>query len=542
MNLLIVEDQDAVREVIVETVRDFDGDMCLGQASSLAEARVLFNTGEWDGIVTDYNLGDGKSIEMIEELRNQGSRIPIIMVSGFLSPGRMRKAESLGVNHILSKPFNPAELQDCLRQAFVVSEHDTLSSRRQRAEEDDMIRFSSHETLLPKLFDMDRNQSLMFRIINDLPRHQDVARICGCALGIAMDIVHADRGFVSLFDRSANRLIQIAHQCNEESNEFEVAPDSCSLAETPFSSLLLWNEEFIEGGRSAVRKRDHGSEALPDQQRYTCWTDITADSFMAVPLRLQGVSMGVLCVMDSMGENEVIPQDRNLLGMLMNQLDTLLDNRAVHASLAASMKETLIGLVRSLEARDRYTKDHSMRVGDLSVSFARSLGLDGEHVELIRTGGLLHDIGKCGVPDAVLLKPGRYTEHEFAVMKAHPGIGDSILKHMDPLVRERQMVRHHHERMDGHGYPDRLKGEDIPFEARIVCVADAIDAMTTHRVYRMAKPLSFCLEQLKCNSGTQFDTGVVEVAIDAIEKGYVKTQAQSDGGDMGLMPLSAKAA
>lgn len=113
-------------------------------------------------------------------------------------------------------------------------------------------------------------------------------------------------------------------------------------------------------------------------------------------------------------------------------------------------------------------------------------------------------------------------------MKAHPAIGDAILKNLDGLGRERQMVRHHHERMDGFGYPDRLKGEEIPLEARIVCVADAIDAMTSHRVYRLAQPLSFCLEQLRKGSGTQFDSRVVEVAIEAIEEGLIETQATQE--------------
>ncbi|MDQ6995367.1 MAG: HD-GYP domain-containing protein, partial [Mariprofundaceae bacterium] len=169
----------------------------------------------------------------------------------------------------------------------------------------------------------------------------------------------------------------------------------------------------------------------------------------------------------------------------------------------------------------------SMRVGHLSMVFAQELGLDEETIQIIRTGGRLHDIGKVGIADSVLLKPEHYTEQEFAKMKAHPSIGDNILKNMDSLVRECLIVRHHHERMDGRGYPDGLVGEDISFEARIVCVADAIDAMTSHRVYRMAKPLSFSLEQLRMNSGTQFDPQVVEVAVSVIEQGLVHTQADS---------------
>ena len=271
-----------------------------------------------------------------------------------------------------------------------------------------------------------------------------------------------------------------------------------------------------------------------------CWPGLDENRFVAVPVRLQGVAMGVLCLMQAGCDIPLKSEIRQMLGLLVKKLDTLLDNRAVHAALAANMRDTLIALVRSLEARDRYTRDHSARVGALAARFAIDLGLDQDHVDLIRTGGLLHDIGKCGIPDAVLLKPGRYTDQEFAIMKAHPAIGDNILSNMDTMVRERLVLRHHHERYDGFGYPDKLAGEQIPFDARIVCVADAIDAMTTHRVYRMARPLSFCLEQLKNNSGTQFDPVVVEVAMAAIERGVVRTQAEEkDSRKDGVMPLSA---
>ena len=231
-----------------------------------------------------------------------------------------------------------------------------------------------------------------------------------------------------------------------------------------------------------------------------------------------------------------------MLGLLVKKLDTLLDNRAVHAALADSMNQTLIALVRSLEARDRYTKDHSSRVSQLSVLFAQTLGLDDESIQLIRTGGLLHDIGKVGIADSVLLKPGRYTDQEYAIMKAHPAIGDAILMNMYTLARERLIVRHHHERWDGKGYPDKIGGAEIPLEARIVCVADAIDAMTTHRVYRQAKPLSFCAEQLEFASGTQFDPQIVAVALEAIQRGDIDTQAKSNNCDEGVLPIQASLA
>jgi len=373
MNILIAEDQDTVREVMAETIRAMEPDAHLEQAASLAEARDKIASRHWDGVVTDDNLGDGRSLDLIEELSRRGVLPPVVLVSGYLSPSRMEKARKLGVAHILPKPFDPETLQACLRDVLGESGNDDAASATgdTAGTERGGLR---HGTLLPRVLDLGRTQGLMFRIVNDLGRHHDVERICASALGIAMDIVHADRGFVCLFDRAANRLIRIAHCDNEGCGKMKEAPDACALSDTPFSPLLLWGEEYLEGA--------------PCEGGHACWPRVTANDFLAIQLRLQGVAMGVLCVMGRMdAEAGVAEQDRNLLAMLMNQLDTLLDNRAVHASLAVSMKETLIALVRSLEARDRYTKDHSLRVGDMSALFARRLGLDDEHVELISLRG-----------------------------------------------------------------------------------------------------------------------------------------------------------
>jgi len=527
-HLLVIEDQLAVREVIVDTINDIDKPLNIVEAASLAEAQELFNSRHWDAIITDCNLGDGRGLDFIAGIRERGSQIPVIMVSGFLSPTRIQRAEELGIQHVLAKPFKPVELEASVK-ALLGDEADDAPKSAVQCCEAHENNCSSDGKLLPKLFDMDRNKSLLFRIINELPHKHEIADLCRSALSIALDIARADRGFTCLYDRGKRRLVMAAKQSGPNNNQLEIAPPTCALDDTPFAELLQANLKSVE-------------MASEPGKMHVCWPQVDAENFMAWPMRLQETAMGVLCLMDRHADEQHISQDdRHLLGMLIRQLDTLLDNRAVHAALSDSAMETLIVLVHSLEARDRYTRDHSERVGKLAVLLADGLGLAADEVSLIHTGGRLHDIGKAGIPDAVLLKPGRYTDREFAVMKAHPGIGDAILRHMDTLVYERQVVRHHHERIDGNGYPDRLKGDHIPFAARIVCVADAIDAMTSHRVYRMAQPMSFCMEQLKRNSGTQFDADVVEVALSVIDKGYVTTQASPQEESHGEMPLSVAA-
>ncbi|MDX8384230.1 MAG: HD domain-containing protein [Ghiorsea sp.] len=513
LDVLVLEDQPAVREIISEVVEDLNVPMRIGQACSLKEAREMLTSQSWDGLVTDLSLGDGQSLDLIADLHAECVDVPpVILVSGFLSSSRLRQAKALNIEYVLAKPFNPEALLDCMRKALTIPETPQTTTPRKKAD--------PANRLLPEMFEMDRKLGLMFRMFDEMPKQRDVSSVCQSALNLGMEMIHAQGGYLALFERNQSKLVRVA-TAGLDSDQAETI---CSVHDTPFTSLIHSTEECVESLTSA-------STPAP------CWPNIESDNYVGIPVYLQGIPMGVLCLTNRLDTKPLQDENRQMLGLLVKKLDTLLDNRAVHAALAESMNETLIALVRSLEARDRYTKDHSSRVSALSVQFAQALGLDDDHIQLIKTGGLLHDIGKVGVADSVLLKPGRYTDQEYAIMKAHPSIGDSILKNMDTLVRERLIVRHHHERWDGKGYPDKIGSTEIPFEARIVCVADAIDAMTTHRVYRMAKSLSFCLEQLEFASGSQFDPQVVEIAIASIKEGLVHTQAKhGDDGGEGVMP------
>jgi putative nucleotidyltransferase with HDIG domain len=166
-------------------------------------------------------------------------------------------------------------------------------------------------------------------------------------------------------------------------------------------------------------------------------------------------------------------------------------------------------LAAALDARDPYTAGHSDRVSVLSVAIARALGLPDDDIEVIRLGALLHDIGKIGVPDAVLLKPGSLTAVEFDIIKQHPTAGARILRSVPFLVPHIPIVELHHERPDGRGYPHGLRGEDIPMAARIVHVADAYDAITSKRAYRGARSSGEALQELWRFAGTQFHAEVV---------------------------------
>jgi putative two-component system response regulator len=188
--------------------------------------------------------------------------------------------------------------------------------------------------------------------------------------------------------------------------------------------------------------------------------------------------------------------------------------REENLRLRADQRRAYVGIVATLieavEAKDRFNKGHSRRVAELSVRFARHLALPGRELDLLETGAKLHDIGKIGVPEEILNKPGKLTDEEFDVIKAHPVIGEQILRPLEFLAEARPIVRHHHERWDGSGYPDGLKGAEIPRPAAILSICDAYDALTSDRPYRPGLPSAEALAILGKGAGTQWHPDLVQ--------------------------------
>jgi putative nucleotidyltransferase with HDIG domain len=174
-------------------------------------------------------------------------------------------------------------------------------------------------------------------------------------------------------------------------------------------------------------------------------------------------------------------------------------------------------LARAVDAKDSYTRSHCQTVSELTALIATELGFTGDRLARMRLAGLLHDVGKIGVPDQILNKRGALTEDEYRVMQGHSVLGFEIVQAAG-LCDEAEWVRHHHERVDGGGYPDGLAGEAIPLESRIILVADAYEAMTSDRPYRTAPGQAFAVEELQRGAGTQFDTRVVEALCRVLDR------------------------
>ncbi|HVT80815.1 MAG TPA: HD domain-containing phosphohydrolase [Phycisphaerae bacterium] len=250
--------------------------------------------------------------------------------------------------------------------------------------------------------------------------------------------------------------------------------------------------------------------------------------FACVPLEREHRPLGILIAIDKQDATELNAIDLTLLNNVGNQSSIFLENAALYSDMQDLFMGVLHALTRSIDAKDAYTRGHSQRVAELSRELARKIGLPEEQCERIYLSGLLHDVGKIGVPEAVLTKPGKLTDEEFTLIKKHPEIGAQILGNIRQLQDIIPGVLYHHERWDGRGYPHMLAGDKIPLLGRIICVADSFDAMTSTRTYRAARSLEAVLKEIERCAGSQFDPALARVFVTLDFGPYMKSVAEQE--------------
>ena len=245
------------------------------------------------------------------------------------------------------------------------------------------------------------------------------------------------------------------------------------------------------------------------------YSDILMDRYPIVFLTVAGLVFIAMVQYHKLALRDMAYTDR-LNEEVERQTRTARERADQLEAMSGEMVQTL---ALSIDAKDRYTNGHSFRVSRYALALGRRLGLSEEELTVLEREALLHDIGKIGIPDAVLNKPGWLTPEEFAVVQRHAGIGGHILERSQSMQSAAAVARHHHERWDGDGYPSGLAGEDIPFHARIVAVADAYDAMRSDRVYRKGMDPEKIRRELERGRGSQFDPALAEAMLTLADDG-----------------------
>ncbi len=249
-------------------------------------------------------------------------------------------------------------------------------------------------------------------------------------------------------------------------------------------------------------------------------TGFVTRSILAVPLVSGRKIVGVIEVLNKVDGSGFNEQDSAVLMALASTAAIAISNARLHQEVLDGYKSTVKALAAAIDAKDPYTRGHSQRVMEYAMLSATSLSFSPEELQAVEFGGLLHDVGKIGIDESILRKSGSLTYEEWAIMHNHPSIGANIIGEVSFLETARDIVLHHHERYDGDGYPEGLKGEGIPLGARLLAVADAFDTMTTSRSYRAARSADDALSDLAKGAGIQF----CPVAVKAFVSGFKEHQ------------------
>jgi len=348
--------------------------------------------------------------------------------------------------------------------------------------------------------------SKLGRILNSTLDHQEVRRR---AMEAATQLVKAEVGSLLLIDEEKKQLY------------FEVALGD---KEEAVKTMTLGLGEGIAGW---VAK--NGSPLIVntpenDSRFYRGVDERTAfktRNIMCVPVTVKDRVIGVLEAINKKRGEKFDREDLSLFVSLADQVAIALDNARLYEELEEMFFQTAESLADAIEKRDPYTGGHTRRVTSYSLAIARHLQLKSSEKRCLKIAAVLHDVGKIGIEDHILRKPEALSSEEYKTIKQHANMGAEILEHIHQLKDIIPGVKYHHEQMNGSGYPDGLRGEEMPIIAKIVAVADTYDAMTTDRPYRKARSRTEALEELRRCSGVQFDRQVVEAFAKAYELGEI---------------------
>ena len=333
---------------------------------------------------------------------------------------------------------------------------------------------------------------------------RDLKKLFARVMDQIFSLMAAHNGVILLKDEKTGELL--TEYVKSESGDAEVV-----ISSTIVNRAATQNEAIITLNAADDARFESGMSIITQN----------ISSAMCTPLTHLDETLGVLYV-DTRGTTHAFDDsDRQLLVALAGGAAIAIKNAQYVTILERAYQDTLIVLANAIEMRDHYTVGHTWRVTNFAVQMAAKLGWNDEQIKLTQRGGVLHDVGKIAVDNAILSKPGRLTDEEYEKMKVHPERGARMLQDVDFLKRIIPFCLYHHERYDGQGYPYGLKGEDIPVEGRLIAVADTFDAMTSNRPYRKGLTPDAAIAEIEKGKGTQFDPVCADALVACYREGKV---------------------
>lgn len=473
--ILVVDDEVSICEILTSFLKK--NGYSVFYALNGEQAITIIKQHDIDLVLTDIKMPGMTGVDLLKLIKGYNAFLPVIMTTGFPTLDSAIEALKLGAFDYLTKPFHLEEIIEKITRAL----------QTRQLQEDNLL-FSK----LVSLHEITKNLSSTHSV-QDLNRR---------FLDYAVKISHSNGGAL-FFVNSCSRL-HIALTSVQPFDErfwdqpiFSAASQWCVTRGEPL---------VVEQG---VHHLPQGIPPLP----------AGIQSYIIFPLKIPQRVMGVLCLVRIQGETSYSNVDLEIINVLASQASISIENTRLYKNIRDNYLKTISSFAMAVEAKDKYTHGHSENVMKYTMILARHLKLSKKEIEQIKYAGLLHDIGKIGVDEAILNKPGKLTNEEFEQIKKHPVIGAHIISNVPFFKSLVPLIRHHHEFYDGTGYPDELVGNQIPFGAQILSVADAFEAMTSNRPYRKAMPYEKAFSILIEEKNKQFSSIVVDAFIDALKVG-----------------------
>jgi putative nucleotidyltransferase with HDIG domain len=377
------------------------------------------------------------------------------------------------------------------------------------------------KTLLKQKFDelaqvnLELGQKVtMLKAINNATRAivsvADTQKVLAQTMTPIVEVFGFDRALIMLVDEKGENL-EFRYGVGESPMAMDKLRSYC-IPLTREQNLMI----RVLKRKRPVLIRDVKSSGLNPANRILA--DFQPSSFIVCPLIAENETIGILGA-DRKGDgNPLTPSDAELLSIFANNIAVAFMRARLDEEVKSSYVSSVRALVKAIEEKDTYTRGHSVRVAWMVVEIAKALGLPESEIEYLSFGSILHDVGKIGIPESIVKSPKTLSEAEFRIIKKHPLKGVEILQPISFIKNHMYLIRNHHERWDGKGYPDGLAGNDIPLGAQIVAIADAYDAMTSSRHYRKGMPPREAAREIRKNTGTQFSTQVSEAFLKVFEE------------------------
>lgn len=472
--LLIVDDEDYICSIVTEAL-SANTDYEVISYTDPKKAMIYLEKNQVDLVLTDLIMGDFSGVTILDQALRCHPDCIVMLMTAYPTVNNAISVLRKGAYDYLVKPFKLETLKNAVKRGL---EHQQLT----------------RENLLL------REQVALYRLSEAMGVATSLQACLELAADTAKSVIGAGGLSILISDKASQALTPCLVKGEPADGEME--------------AFLRGRHPLCQAALERMETRSECQEIKGRNKRIR--------SLAVSPLMSRGQAIGLLTIIAEDRFMHMKLGQLHLLSIIASRVAAAIENNRLYENLQASYLTAITALANAIEARDEYTRGHTDRVTVLAELIATRLNWPEEKLKELTMGCTLHDIGKIGIPDAILNKPGKLTSEEWKQMEAHPRLGAHILEGIDFLKPAIPYILYHHERYDGAGYPHKLTGEDIPIEGRLLMVVDTYDAILSDRPYREGAPPKQAIDELIRYRGTQFDPVIVDILVAAWTEGKIE--------------------